>query len=179
METTQQESRLVSVLREGITVIQMVLFKELKSSFTEKYSSEETGFPTLLAGAMINSLFGQNGSTAGSTGNPVTAFISGNRGLIEQELLCFTDEFAHLRDDITDALRVQVLCDSLTTGDSGALLQNADRLGILVKDREVPLPSTFITSVRILGERYGLTTAPHAETEETEEKEEQEKELLQ
>ena len=61
---------------------------------------------------------------------------------------------------ITDALRIQVLCDNQEGEDSAVILQQAEEFGFLVKDREIPLPSTFMTLIRRLGEEHGLTVAP-------------------
>ena len=151
----QHDSQLIAVLREGIGVVQMVLFKELREFFTEKYPDKDITFRSMLIGAVINQLFG--------TINPedkFTAFNRDNRALIEQELIGFAKQFPELRPCITDALRVQALCDSQTGEDSTAPLVHADELGILIKTREIPLPSIFMTLTRQLGEKHGLTIAP-------------------
>ena len=36
----------------------------------------------------------------------------------------------------------------------------AEALGVLLKDRDLPLPSSFMTLVRGLGEQYQLVVAP-------------------
>ena len=41
---------------------------------------------------------------------------------------------------LTYALRIKFLCDSLEGIDSGPVLVRAERLGILLVDRKVPLP---------------------------------------
>jgi len=61
---------------------------------------------------------------------------------------------------ITDALRVQTLCDKQEGIEDPGVLQTAESLGMLVKDRNIPLPSAFMTLVRGLGEQYQLIIAP-------------------
>jgi hypothetical protein len=154
-EKSLRQSELINVLREGIAVVQMVLFKELRASFTTKYPEREVTDRAMLVGAIINKLFGME--------NPEEKFQRFNqehRAVIEQELIGFPQNFPRLLHRITDALRIQVLCDSQEGEDSTAVLEQAREFGILVQDREIPLPSTFITLIRQLGEEHGLTVAP-------------------
>ncbi len=151
----QQRSELIDVLRETISVVQMVIFKELRRVFAQKYAEKDTISRAMLVGAIINKLFGME--------NPEKKFQEFNRqngAVIEQELLGFAGEFPQLLPYLTDALRVQVLCDQQEGEDSTRILEQAEELRILLKDREVPLPSTFMTQVRDLGEKHGLTVAP-------------------
>lgn len=154
-ENYRQQSQLIDVLREGISVIQMVLFKELRIFFAKKYPEKSSQERSMLCGAITNKLFGAE--------NPEEKFKNFNRqyhAVIEQEFLGFAEHFLHLLPSITDALRVQALCDHQEGASSAEVLQRAEELGILVVDREVPLPSTFMTGVRDLGEQHGLTIAP-------------------
>jgi hypothetical protein len=57
---------------------------------------------------------------------------------------------------LTDALRIKFLCDSLEGIDSGPVLVRAERLGILLVDRKVPLPKTFMDLVRRVGVAHNL-----------------------
>jgi len=57
-------------------------------------------------------------------------------------------------------LRVQTLCDSHEGLDDTDVLEAADKIGILLKDRDIPLPSVFMTFVRGLGEQYQLVIPP-------------------
>jgi hypothetical protein len=150
-----KDSKLVPVLRESIGVVQMVLFKELKRIFAVSYSDRSNSYQSRLAGAIINKVFGME--------NPDPQFQEFNRtnhAVIEQELLGMAKQLPELMSILTDALRVMVLCDSQQDEDTGEVLIMAQQLGILVIDRETPLPSTFMTLVRRLGEKHGLTIAP-------------------
>ncbi len=154
-EKTLHKSELIAILREGVAVVQMVLFKELRSLFSTKHQDKDHINRSMLVGAIINKLFG--------TENPEAKFKKFNskyHALIEQELLSIPEQLPQLRINITDALRVQTLCDNQEGEAETHILQQAEDLGILVKGREIPLPSTFMTLIRKLGEDHGLTVAP-------------------
>jgi hypothetical protein len=160
-EKTLQKSELIVVLREGVSVVQMVLFKELRILFAEQYQNKDITQRSMLAGAIINKLFGME--------NPeekFQEFNTKNHGVIEQELLSLAEQLPQLQTIITDALRVQTLCDTQEGEDATHVLQQAEELGILIKDRELPLPSTFMTLIRMLGEKHSLTITPSQITPE-------------
>ena len=136
-------------------LVQMILFKELRAIMGEKNPEEDAISLSMLAGAITSELFG--------TQNPEEKFVlfrEENMTVIEQELHGLAQALPALRDPITDALRIQTLCDSQAGYTSSTNLNRADALGILVKDREVPLPSTFMTMIRALGAQYGLIIPP-------------------
>jgi hypothetical protein len=135
----------------------MILFKEERASLARKCPASESPFLSMLAGAVINELFGSP-----NLEEKFVRFRTENWGMIEQELLSFATENPKLRAPITDALRVQALCDSQEGlgEDAAAVLTKADELGILIRDREVPLPSTFMTMVRELGKQHNLIIPP-------------------
>lgn len=150
-----KQSQLIGVLREGVSVVQMIFFKEMRSVLSQNHSDKEPSYVSMLAGAIINDVFG--------TPNQEERFVNfytENRGLIEQELLSLKDSCAQIFPALTDALRIQSLCDTQEGGDSSHVLTKANELGILVVDREIPLPSTFMTLVRILGEQHNLIISP-------------------
>jgi hypothetical protein len=152
---THNKSQLLAILREGVGLVQMILFKELRAFLGQKQEEEDRLYLSMLAGAITNELFG--------TQNPekkFQVFREENKALIEQELIGLSQDFPTLRSNITDALRVQTLCDNQEGLDSTANLTRADELGILIKEREVPLPSTFMTMIRTLGEQHGLIIPP-------------------
>lgn len=154
-QSTANKSRLVGALREGVALVQMVFFKEIKGLLDKKYPDEETTSHLMLAGAITNELFG--------TPNPEPQFIEyrrEHRTQIEDELAGLADSLPHLRTYLTDALRVQALCDDQEGIEDPGVLQAADTLGILVEERQLPLPSAFMTLVRGLGEQYELIVAP-------------------
>jgi len=157
MEITppDKKSRFITSLREGIAVVQMVLFKEVKNHLTKKQPLKNHTFLSMLAGAVTNEVF--------SSQNPekkFTTFRQKNRGEIEQELLSLKTDMPELCQKITDALRIQTLCDHQEGEDSTGTLIKAKECGILVEEREIPLPSTFMTTVRLLGEEHNLIIPP-------------------
>lgn len=149
------QSRLIEALREAVAVVQMVFFKETKALLTSKHPRQEERYLRSLSAAITNEVFGDN--------NPepaVVAFREHNRGAIEQELLSLRDDLAELCGEITDALRIQTLCDHQLGIDSTPLLVRAKEYGYLVEERDVPLPSSFMTQVRQLGARHKLISPP-------------------
>jgi hypothetical protein len=156
------EAMLVSVLREGVTVIQMVLFKTLKHHLAARYPDRPPGEVSMLSGAIVNALFGIPASEPG-----VGGFAQENESVIQTELEKLAENFDGLKIPLTDALRVQFLCDSLDGIDSRDVLLRARELDILLPDRDVPLPRNFMNLVRRLGAAHRLIVPP-PEAEPTE-----------
>ena len=162
-QSENKNSRLIPILREGVAVIQMIFFKELKSVIAGKHPDLDLPSQTMLAGAVTNELFGSQ--------NPEEKFQNFReqyRGTIEQELLCLATELPQLSAPLADALRVQTLCDNQEGIDSSHILKLADSCNILSAERELPLPSAFMATVRKLGGEHNLIIPP-IEIDETEE----------
>lgn len=153
--SSEKRSQLISALREGISVIQMVIFKEVKKSLKKRHSGRDATELLMLAGAITNELFG--------TPNPEPRFVrfrEQHQALIEGELSGLARQLPQLKGCLTDALRTQVLCDNQEGVSEPGVLQTADSLGLLLKERNIPLPSVFMTLARGLGEQHGLIIAP-------------------
>lgn len=145
------ESKLVPVLREAVTVIKAVFFKRLKANLMREYPRQNSVYLNRLSGAVVNELFGTPNT------DPVfTEFSTENHGRILAELNTLASALSDLQGPLTDALRVQFLCDNLEGIDSGPALIRAEGLGILLVDREVPLPKTFMNLVRRVGVAHSL-----------------------
>jgi len=157
MEITNEafEPKLVPLLREGIKVIKMVLYVELKPVLTLKYSEMDTEEINLLAGAVVNSLFGIQNME-----EPFAAFEKDNRMLIQSELTEISKPLDHLRIPVTDALRIQFLCDGHEGVDSASVLEKAKNLNLLILERDVPMPGAFMSIVRRFGAAYKILE-PH------------------
>ena len=154
---TEQKSQLIRSLREGVSVVQMVVFKEIRNNLMEKMPDPDKTKLAMLAGSITNEVFG--------TQNPEEKFVlfcKENWGVIEQELLNLKEDLANLRTFLTDALRIQTLCDHQEGDDSSATLIRAKQFGFLIEDRDIPLPSSFLTSVRELGKEHNLLI-PHVQ----------------
>jgi len=149
------ESRLVPIMREGVETIKMIFFKQLKDSFVCRFANHDEVYCSRLAGAIINRLFGTE-----NPAEPFASFAEENRDIIDQEIRKIPAAFSQLCIPLTDALRVQFLCDSVEHVDSSKILKNAEKCGILLHDREVPLPKHFLELVRRLGSGSNLLT-PH------------------
>jgi len=158
MDTKQQNtpgSRLIHVLREGICVVQMVLFKEVRALLGRKYPARDPLPLAMLTGAITNELFGTLNRE-----KKFEDFRRQNRADIEQELLSLARELPALTAPLTDALRMQALCDNREEKDSAKILNQAAEIGLLLPDRELPLPSTFMSMARTLGATHQLIIAP-------------------
>lgn len=154
-QTIKKNSQLLPALREAVGVVQMVLFKEIRARIAGKRPDAGAAHLSGLAGAITNEVFG--------TQNPEMKFVrfrTENWGEIEQEMLAIRDELPDLCAGITDALRIQTLCDHQEGNDSSETLLRAKECGFLLEDRDVPLPSSFMMQARTLGEKHNLIIAP-------------------
>ena len=154
-EQNDKNSQLVQSLREAIGMVQMILFKEIRTKLAKAQRHTDQTEHSMLAGSIINEVFG--------TPNPETrfkAFRKSNWGIIEQELLSLHENYTFLCRHITDALRIQTLCDSQEGEDSSITLIKAKEYGYLLEEREVPLPSSFMSIIRELGKEHQLIVPP-------------------
>lgn len=149
------ESRLVPILRQGVAVIQMVFFKRLKEYLADRHPEKEATFITMLTGAVVNDIFGTP-----NEGKPYLDFSEENGELIDETLNEVPLHLVDMMVALTDALRVQVLCDHQEGVDSYPVLTHANELKILLVPREIPMPSNFIQLVRTLGNKYDILMPP-------------------
>ena len=149
----EYENRLIPILREGIDVVKMVFFRKLKAYLAAKYPERNAQWVSQLCGALINELFGQR-----NTEEPFGTFLKSHAAVIDLELKSIPGQFPEMLIPLTDALRVQTMCDYQEGMDTSAVLERARELGILLVDRELPLPAPFMNLVRRLGSAFGLLT---------------------
>lgn len=152
---THKQSQLIGSLREGVSIVQMVFYKEMRSRLMDKRPDLAKEHLIMLAGSITNEVFG--------TLNPADKFVrfrQENRTAIEQELLALKEAVPSLRPLLTDALRIQTLCDHQEGYDSSTTLVRAKQLNFLLEERDIPLPSTFMTAVRKLGKLHNLLIPP-------------------
>lgn len=146
------DSKLIPLLREGVDIVKLILFKELKDHMDSSPSRNGNGENSLLIGAIINDLFGDQPSSGA-----LADFSRSRQGEIDGLLRAFPLSFATMCIPLTDALRISVLCDFQEKGvDSSPLLERARKRGVLIADREMPMPHSFMDLVRRLGVSYGL-----------------------
>jgi len=149
------ESKLIPILREGIEIVKMISFKKLKEALTAKHPTLEPTLIAKIAGALINTIFG-----APAYDEPFAIFARNHATLIAHEQAKVGAMLEELRIPLTDALRIQSLCDHQEGQDSTATLKQAQDLGILLTDRDLPMPHSFIELVRRLGSAFGLLLPP-------------------
>lgn len=172
------DSKIIPVMREAVATVQMILFQRLKDSISQRYAedSEYSKYSDYLeedkirlAGAVVNNLYGSE-----AVDPQVNLFARNHRELIEEELRGLSSRVTELIPHITDSLRMQILCDNHEGVHSMPCLLLARELGLLDEERELPLPSTFMLSVRKLGAEAGLvkpmkSTAPPIQATEQQE----------
>ena len=155
IEEKGKNSQLIQSLREAVGLVQMIVFKDVRLKLEKSQQNLEKTELSMLAGSITNEVF--------ATPNPeekFRTFREKNWGIIEQELLSIKEQSAFLCRHITDALRIQTLCDSQEGEDSSAALVKAKQYGYLLEERDIPLPSTFMTVIRELGKEHGLVVPP-------------------
>lgn len=138
-------------MREAISMVQMILYRELLNDLETRTTVLPPEQKTLLAGAVVNNLFGTEPSDPS-----VVAFAREHRTLVEQELWQLSRCLDSLRPWLTDALRMKAICDNQEGIHSIPSLLMAKALGILQEERALPMPSTFMLSVRTLAVEHGL-----------------------
>ena len=152
----EEKSRLVPILREGVNMIRMLFFRTLRDDFAGRYVNKAPDDPSKLAGAVLNELFGTVNREEG-----FVRFARENQSIIQDELAHLAERHENMRIPLTDALRVQFLCDSHEGVEGGeAVLTRARDLGVLIPERDVPLPRNFLALVRRLGSAAGLLVPP-------------------
>lgn len=147
------KKELIPSLREGVDVVRMIFFKNMKEYLAGKYPEAGKDYPGHCAAAVMNELFG--------TPNPeekFAEFAADNQETITRELKNISTQFPELCIPLTDALRIHFLCNQQegVAGDHEATLRQARDLGVLLEDREVPLPKGFMELVDRLGKAYGF-----------------------
>ena len=143
------EPQLVPTLRGGIDVIKMVLYRELKSLLLLRHG--DPVYVNKLTSAVVNELFG---IVHPGTVNDI--FSRANQDAVEKTFQMISAKLEHLKIPLTDALRIQFLCDSHEGIDSAAVLEKVEKRKLLIVGRDVPLPGAFMHIARSFGRSYGI-----------------------
>ncbi len=144
MDQQQNCNRLADVLREGVGVVEMVLYSCLRKRLSTEDSSRDSTEIALLAGAVTGEVFGSL--------NPEETFVqfrSRHHAEIEQLLLSLATTLPELCPHLTDALRVQVLwCANLARPSalSSPLLQSVRTRKKACGTDPLPLPQQEASS---------------------------------
>ena len=145
------DNRVIPVMREAVATVQLVLYGELKNKLAAQYDDWDPGEYTCLVGCIVNDIFGTPSQDRESM-----QFASKHQETVEGELRGLAGNVPDLLPQLTDALRMQTLCDHEEGINSIPALLRARALKVLQEERPIPMPSTFIISVRQLGAQYGL-----------------------
>lgn len=153
------DNRVLPVMREAVAAVQLVLFTQLKKEYSARYGEWPQEAVRRLAGCVVSDLF------ASPVVDPQAArFAVEHRDQVEEELRSLPSRVPDMLPLLTDALRMQVMCDHEQGLNSLSTLLRARALGILQEDLPLPLPSTFMLAVRRLGEEHGLLQPFHQTT---------------
>lgn len=152
-ETSQPftDNKLLPVMLEAVSCVQMILFKELKADLLARHDQREEAFLARLAAAVINNLYGERVDN-----QEAATFSAEQRELIEKELRGLSTSLPDSIPIITDSLRMKAICDNQMGVHSMGSLLMARALGLLDEERELPMPSTFMLRVRRLAAERGL-----------------------
>ena len=153
--TPGKENRLTAALNEAVGLVQMLLYKAIRQSAQKRFPQGDQTEISMLAGAVTGEIFDAH--------NPAEKFAEFRRvhqKEIDLELLGLSEYCPEMVPHITDALRIQVLCDNQENKESSHILLKALDYGYLDEKRPAPLPSTFMTSVRELGKAHGVVVPP-------------------
>ena len=159
-DETKIEREFIPSLREGVDMVRMIFFKRMREYMAEKYADEEPATIGMLAAAVMNELFG--------TPNPEPRFArfrEENEERIQAELNDVANQCPELRIPLTDALRIHFLCNVQEgiEDEEATVLARAKELGILMAERDVPLPKGFMNLVHRLGQAHGFIRKQEAE----------------
>lgn len=148
----ESESKLIPILREGVEIVKVIFFKELRDHLRTKQAEWSHDFITKVTAAVVNDVFGVDNQEAA-----VADFVATHRPLIDDIRAAVGAELETMRIPLTDALRTMVLCDFQHDGkDTSLVLERAREWGILLVERDLPLPNHFIELVRRLGTAKGI-----------------------
>lgn len=147
------ERNFIPSLREGVDLVKMILFKTMKEYLAGKYDKQPSRYCSMLAGAIMNKLFNSH-----NPDEQFVLFVEENKEFIGEELHGLAQKFPDLRILLTDALRVHFLCNHQEGLEEGneAMLARAKEYGILIEERDVPLPKGFMELVHRVGRANGL-----------------------
>jgi hypothetical protein len=148
------DPKIVPVMREAIVMGQMIMYQRLKEDVQTRYQDWPDQEKIRLAGGVVNNLFGTVAADP-----KVNAFVREHRELVEQELRELKTRVSDLIPYLTDALRMQTICDNHEGIHSIPCLLMAKELELLDEERVLPMPSTFMIAVRKIGSEYGLVEA--------------------
>lgn len=145
------DNRVLPVMREAVAAVQLVLFRVLKKDFAARYGEWPPAAVRRLAGCVVSDLF-----ASPPADREAARFAEEQRDQVEEELRGLAARVPDLLPLLTDALRMQVMCDHEQGLNSLSTLLRARALGILQEDRPLPLPSIFMLAVRRQGVQHGL-----------------------
>jgi hypothetical protein len=138
-------------MREAVAMVRMIVYQELRDALTEKYIDWNRDEYRRLVGCIVNDIFGTPAQD-----HDALQFCRKHIDVVEEEMRALAGNVPDILPHLTDALRMQTLCDHEEGTNTLPTLLRARALGILQEDRPIPMPSTFIILVRQAGAEHGL-----------------------
>jgi len=138
----------------------MIAFRDLREVVCRRFPERQRQYHNKLTGAVINRCFG--------IVNPepdFQDFVQSESQVVDDILNRLSADLPQLRIPLTDALRVMVLCDHQEGVDSSIILSQNQNYGILLVERDLPMPHSFIELVRRIGASLRLVVPPLPENE--------------
>jgi hypothetical protein len=149
------ERKIVPAIREGIELVMMIVFRSLKEKNARDFPDRDAGYHSTLAAAVLNRMFGLDNPDAS-----FRQFAKENAGQVRDRLDSFARDFPDLSILVTDALRMQFVCNEVEkVGDKDhdiKVMEQAVEAGIFRKERDAPLPKGFMNLVHRVGVANGL-----------------------
>lgn len=149
------ERKIVPAIREGIELVMMIVFMKLKEKNVTYFPEMDKTYHSMLAAAVLNTIFGIT--------NPEESFqnfLNENEDHVQKGIKSFATDFPDLNILITDALRMQFICNEVEEiGDKDhdiEVMEKAIEAGILLQERDAPLPKGFMNLVHRVGMAHGL-----------------------
>ena len=165
-----QNNRVIAPMREAVFTVWMLAHRRLVRDVVARRPELSRTDRVRLAAAALHNLFGTEPEDRAAA-----EFASRERPLVEAELRLLADSLGDLRPLVTDALRMHCICEEQEGRHAAACvppLLMARALGVLEEDRPLPLPSTFMSAVRVRAAVEGVVR-PMAAPDEGEEAEEE------
>ncbi len=113
----ENESKLIPILREGVEIVKMIAFRDLREVVCRRFPERERQYHNKLTGAVINRCFGIVNSEPA-----FQEFAQSEYQMIDDILNRLTADLPQLRIPLTDALRIMVLCDHQEGMDNSKIL---------------------------------------------------------
>ncbi len=149
----QIPGKLIPALREAVELVKLILFKRISSQLSKDFADKTPAFSKRLTGALINKIFAMDNPDA-----VFQEFCQNNELIIAARIAKLPAQYSELLIPLSDALRIQFMCDCQDGTEDANFLERAKDLGLLLLERDMPMPGSFLNMVGKLAMADGLVT---------------------